>query len=205
MSIAIEARGPGRPRCEGTRQAILRAAYNLLEEGGIAAFTIEAVAQRSGAAKTTIYRWWPNKGALAIESFLDVVEKQNPFPQTASAIADLKTQLRGVARLFRGRVGQLVSSIVVEAQTDPETRRAFIEGYINPRRAAARKVLERGIASGELRADLDFDLACDALYGAIYMRLLLRHAGLGDAAVDQLAETVLDGLRPRAESKRQPS
>src|ERR1700755_2849569 len=98
MSTAVEARGPGRPRCEGTKQAILRAAYDLLEEGGIAAFTIEAVAQRSGAAKTTIYRWWPNKGALAIESFLQAIDKQNPFPRSDSAIADLKAQLRGVAR-----------------------------------------------------------------------------------------------------------
>jgi AcrR family transcriptional regulator len=195
MSIAAEARGPGRPRSEETRQAILRAAYELLEEGGLAAFTIEGVAQRSGAAKTTIYRWWPNKGALAIESFLQVVERQSPFPRSASAIADLKAQLRGVARLFRGRIGQLVSSILVEAQTDPETHRAFVEGYINPRRTAARKVFERGIAAGELRADLDPEPACDALYGALYMRLLLKHGGLGDAAVDLLAETVLDGLR----------
>jgi AcrR family transcriptional regulator len=197
MAIAAGGRGPGRPRCEETRQAILRAAYELLDEGGLAAFTIEGVAQRSGAAKTTVYRWWPNKGALAIESFLQVAEKQSPFPTSASAVADLKAQLRGVARLFRGRVGQLVSSILVEAQTDPETRRAFVEGYLNPRRATARKVFQRGIAAGELRADLDPDLACDLLYGAVYMRLLLKHGGLGDAAVDLLAETVLDGLRRR--------
>jgi AcrR family transcriptional regulator len=201
MSVSAESRGRGRPRCEETRQAILRAAYELLEAGGLTAFTMEGVAHRSGAAKTTIYRWWPNKGALAIESFLDVVEKQSPFPQTASAIADLKTHLRMMARVLRGRIGQVVAGIVAEAQNDPETRKAFVEGYLEPRRAAARRVVERGIAAGQIRRDLDPDAICDALYGALYMRLLTKHGALGDASVDQLADTVIDGLRPASEAR----
>lgn len=195
MQAVMEHRSPGRPRCEETRAAILRAAYELLEEGGLDAFTIEAVAERSGAAKTTIYRWWPNRGALAIDSFLELSEKYAQFPQTGSATADLKTQMRRFARALRGRIGQIVSSILAEAQTCPETRQAFVEGYINPRRTALQQVIDRGVAQGEFRAGLALNDVGDALYGSLLLRVLLRHAPLSDAAVDQLVDTATLGMR----------
>ena len=57
-------RGRGRPRREGADEAILLAARQLLEETGYAAFTVDVIAERTGIAKTTIYRRWPTKGAL---------------------------------------------------------------------------------------------------------------------------------------------
>jgi len=195
MQAATEHRSPGRPRCEETRSAILHAAYELLEEGGLDAFTIEGVAERSGAAKTTIYRWWPDRGALAIESFLELSEKYAQFPQTASAIADLKTQMRRFARALRGRIGPIVSSILAEAQTNADTRKAFVDGYIGPRRAALQQVIDRGVAQGEFRAGLPLNDVGDALYGSLLLRVLLRHAPLSDAAVDQLVDTTVQGLR----------
>ena len=101
MSNLAEDRGPGRPRCQDTRQSILRAAYEMFEEGEDQPFTIEAVARRSGAAKTTIYRWWPSKGALAIEAFLAIAEKRSAFPETESAVADLRMQVKLLARLLQ--------------------------------------------------------------------------------------------------------
>jgi AcrR family transcriptional regulator len=194
MSAMAEAKLPGRPRCQETRGAILRAAYELLESGGLAAFTIEAVAERSGAAKTTIYRWRPNKGALAMESFLRVAEQQNPFPETDSPRADLRSHLHLFARRLRGRAGRLLAGIVAEAQKDPATREAFIRSYVAPRRQAARALLERGIAQGEFRPGLDVESVCDALYGFFYMRLLLAHAPMHDAAVDRILDLVLNGI-----------
>lgn len=195
MQAVLEHRSPGRPRCEETRSAILRAAYELLEEGGLDGFTIEAVAERSGAAKTTIYRWWPNRGALAIESFLELSDTYAQFPQTPSAVADLKIQMRRFARALRGRIGQIIAGIFAEAQTNPETRKAFVEGYLNPRRAALQQLIQRGVAQGELRAGLDLSDVGDMLHGSLCTRLLLRHAPLSDAAVDQLVDTALQGLR----------
>jgi AcrR family transcriptional regulator len=192
---------PGRPRCEETRSAILRAAHELLESGGLGAFTIEGVAERSGAAKTTIYRWWPNKGALAMESLLGLAEKQSPFPETESARDDLRVHLHLYAKSLRGRAGKLLSGIVAEAQKDPSTREAFIRSYMAPRRQAARQLLERGVARGEFRPGLDVEGVCDALYGFFYLRLLFGHGPMDDAAVDQALDIVLNGISaevPRA-------
>jgi AcrR family transcriptional regulator len=195
MENTAEDRGPGRPRCEDTRQSILRAAYELFEEGEDSPFTIEAVARRSGAAKTTIYRWWPSKGALVIEAFLAVAEKRSAFPATGSVADDLKTHLRSLAKLLRGRAGRLVAGIVAEGQTDPETKRAFSEVYLKPRRVSAARLIEEGMASGELRQGLDVETICDALYGPVYLRLMLGHNTMDDASVVRLADIVLDGIR----------
>ena len=57
------------------------------------AFTIEKVARRSGASKMTIYKWWPSKGALALDGYFHKVEPQLAFPDTGDIEADLRTQL----------------------------------------------------------------------------------------------------------------
>src|SRR5260221_6509104 len=92
----------GRPRSQESRHAVLAAAFDLLTEAGLAPFTIEGVAARSGVARTTIYRWWPTKGSLIAESFLEATRSDIAFPITASPIADLRMQMKRVARLLRG-------------------------------------------------------------------------------------------------------
>ena len=57
----------GRPRSEQARRAVLDAAHALFNDGGYAAATVEAIAARSGVAKTTIYQWWPNRAALLVD------------------------------------------------------------------------------------------------------------------------------------------
>ena len=198
MTVLSETKLPGRPRCEETRSAILRAAHELLEAGGLGAFTIEAVAERSGAAKTTIYRWWPNKGALAMESLLGVADTLSPFPETKSARADLRVHLHLYAQALRGRAGKLLTGIVAEAQKDPATRDAFVTRYMAPRRQAARQLMERGMARGEFRPGLDIEGICDALYGFFYLRLLFGHGAMDEGAVDQVLDIVLSGIEARA-------
>src|SRR5271154_5637048 len=98
-SLAV-ARPPGRPRCDATRKAVLRAAFDLLAEGGLSRFTIEGVAAQSGVARTTIYRWWPTKGALAMEGFLEAITADLAQPASDSVVADLQGLLRTFARLL---------------------------------------------------------------------------------------------------------
>ncbi|HEX8935935.1 MAG TPA: helix-turn-helix domain-containing protein, partial [Pseudonocardiaceae bacterium] len=78
--VAPAVREPGDPRVARSRRVIIDAAVALLVERGFGATTVEAISARSGAAKTTIYRWWPSKGLLAIESFLAAYEREAPFP-----------------------------------------------------------------------------------------------------------------------------
>jgi AcrR family transcriptional regulator len=185
-------RSAGRPRCDVTRKAVLRAAYELLSESGLSRFTIEGVAARSGVARTTIYRWWPSKGALAMEGFLEATAQDVHVPPTGSVVADLRAALQLFARMMGGAPGRIIRGIVAEGQSDPETIEAFKEGYVGPRRAEWRALLERGMASGELRADLDVEMVTYGLFGPMYLRMLLNDP-LDEAWMKRLADTVVAG------------
>jgi AcrR family transcriptional regulator len=190
------ARAPGRPRCDMTRKAVLRAAYELLAEGGLSRFTIEGVAARSGVARTTIYRWWPSKGALAMEGFLEATAQDFHLPPSHSVTADIRATLRAVARIMAGMPGRIIRGIIAEGQSDAETIEAFKAGYVRPRRAEIRALLERGIASGELRADLDIEMVSYGLFGPLYLRMLLNEE-LDEPWVSRLADSVMASCLPR--------
>ena len=194
MRTKVEGRRRGRPRSDDTRQAILRAAYELLEEGGMARFTIEGVAERSGAAKTTIYRWWPSKGVLAMEAYYSEVAATLSITDSPSAIADLRKLLHLMAKVFASRTGHVLAGLIAESQSDPDTLAAYREGVLEPRREVVRRLLRRGIVSGELRRDLDLDATMDTFYGSLLARLLLKYAPIDDAYVEGLADTILRGI-----------
>jgi AcrR family transcriptional regulator len=163
----------GRPRSAVCQNAILKAAFALLAEQGLAGFTIEAVSARSGVARTTIYRRWPTKGVLAVDSFLHSVRGEISVTPTASAVDDLRAAYLGVIRLLQGDHGRILASILAEGHNDPGTIAAFVEGYLNPARTAPLHILQRGIKLGQFREDADPHLVLDLLFGAIYRRLLL--------------------------------
>lgn len=187
----------GRPRDDAAMSAILHAANAILEEQGIAGFTIEGVAARAGVAKTTIYRWWPSKGALAIAGFLAETAPKISYANTGEALADLTHQLKRVATVYGGTAGRVLSAIIADGQRDPHTITAFIEGYARQRREEAKVILRAGIRRGELRSDIDLDVALDALYGPIYYRMLVPVGPLDATWAESLAAHVLAGLVPR--------
>ena len=94
------ARGRGRPRSEEAHRAIVEATLTLLDEGGYTALTIEAVAERAGVGKTTIYRRWPSKLELVVEA---VGELRPPGPpdDTGSLAGDFAAFARGQGRRRR--------------------------------------------------------------------------------------------------------
>jgi AcrR family transcriptional regulator len=181
-------RPPGRPRSDAVRKMVLQAANSLLEEVGFAKLTMEGIAAKAGVSKATLYRWWPGKGAVAMEAFMAATVPRINFPQTASAVADVTAQMLVLAEAYRGVTGRLIRELIGRGQCDPEVLQTFIDGYLIPRRGATKDVLLRGIASGEIRPDVDLEVLVDALYAPIFHRLLLQHQPLEDAFVLQIAE-----------------
>jgi AcrR family transcriptional regulator len=190
-------RPPGRPRSERARRAILRAANELLEREGFAAMTVEAIAERAGVSKATVYRWWPNKAAVVMDGFLSTVSSEVPFPHTGWAREDIRLHMRRLVEAFGGRMGRTVAALIAEGQADTQLAEALRSRWLSVRRAEAKEILERGIARGELREDLDLEAAVDALYGPIYYRLLVGHAPLEEDFADVLADHVFAGLSAR--------
>lgn len=190
-------RPPGRPRSEHARLAILRSTLKLLRESGFSEFTIEAVADRASVGKATVYRWWPNKGALIADAFASSVTPDLHFPDTGSVDKDMSQQMRQLIKVFNGPQGRIVSAILGAGQSDPELTEAFRERFLMPRRREAYATLRRGIVRGELRRNIDPNLVLDSLYGPIYMRFLIRHDRLTPDFIDRLSALVLAGARAR--------
>jgi AcrR family transcriptional regulator len=193
-------RAPGRPRSEPARQAILASTLAVLGRRGFSEFTIEEVSDRAGVGKATVYRWWPNKGALIADAFASNTTRRLRFPDTGSVYTDMSRQMRQVVKIFRSRQGRIVSAILAAGQGDPDVIKAFRERFLLPRRREAYETLSRAIRRGELRRDINPDLLLDSLYGPIYMRFLIRHDQLTPAFVDQLCRLVLAGARPRGKA-----
>jgi AcrR family transcriptional regulator len=194
-------RPPGRPRSEQARQAILRTTLKILGKNGFSDFKIEEVAAHASVGKATVYRWWPNKGALIADAFASSTTRKLRFPDTGSVYADMSQQMRQLIKVFRSRRGRIVSAILAAGQNDKDLIEAFRERFLWPRRREAYATLRRGIERGELRRDLDPDLLLDSLYGPIYMRFLIQHDRLTPEFVDRLCELVLAGVRPQRKSR----
>jgi len=190
-------RSPGRPRSERARRAILQAANELLEGEGFAAVTVEAIADRAGVSKATVYRWWPNKAAVVMDGFLSTVSSEVPFPHTGHAREDIRLHMRRLTEAFGGKIGRTVAALIAEGQADAELAEALRSRWLSVRRAEAREILELGIERGELREDFDPEVAVDVLYGPIYYRLLVAHAPLDDEFADALADHIFAGLGAR--------
>lgn len=182
----------------------MRATNELLEDVGFDKLSIEGIAARAGVGKATIYRWWNGKGPLAIEAFLEAIAPRIAFPESSSAIADLKNQVPRVAQAYRGKTGRILREILALSQSDRETNKLFVEGYLEPRRTAAKTVLQRGVKQGQLREGLDLDVVVDAIYGPIFHRMLTGHAPLSDAFVNTLLDVVLIGISASAKGTPNP-
>ncbi|MFF3562514.1 TetR/AcrR family transcriptional regulator C-terminal ligand-binding domain-containing protein [Streptomyces sp. NPDC002574] len=188
-------RGRGRRPADEVRGDILKAAGALLLADGMAAFTIERVANAAGASKMTIYKWWPSKGALALDGYFTAVRDTLAFPDTGDITADLTAQLRAFVRLMtRTRAGRIVVELVGQAQTDPDLSAAFREHYSGPRRAFAVEVIGRAQQRGQIRPEVDAQVLVDQLWGACYHRLLIPDEPLTEEFAAALVANVMAGI-----------
>jgi AcrR family transcriptional regulator len=186
-------RPPGRPRNERSRQAILRSTLKLLRKSSFADLSIEAIAADAGVGKTTVYRWWPNKGALVVDAFTSSIEDELHFPDSGSVRRDMSAQMNQFLELLSSRTGRIVAAIIAGGQSDPQLMEEFRVRFLRRRRQEAYQTLQRGIDRGELPRSLDLDLVLDLLYGGIYMRFLIRHDELNARYVSDVCRVILEG------------
>jgi AcrR family transcriptional regulator len=186
----------GRPRSEKARLAILEAAAELLLEHGLPAVSMDAVAERAGVSKATIYRWWRTKETLALDAlYNEWAAAAPPAKSTGSLRGDLMALLRPWVRLASSRpYGRVISALITQAQMDPEFAAVYQSRFIEPRREQAGAVIRRAIERGEIPADTKVEVVLDLLYGPLYHRLLHGHAPLNDSFVRDVVDTALDGI-----------
>ena len=196
----------GRPRSARARTAILAAARAILEEDGITALTMEGIAARAGVGKPTIYREWPNAHAVAMAALMSAEDASPKIASSPSALTELRRQLRAVASIFTLRVGRQAAIMIASASGETELSKSFRNHFILARRDEGRDIILRGIAQGELRSQIDIEVALDMIYGPIFYRLLMGHGALDaeftDAVVGHAMQGISAGRAPRRRSRR---
>lgn len=197
MEDEIQTRPPGRPRDETARARICAATVSLLEEVGFANITCDAIAQRAGTSKATIYRWWPNKVAVVIDAFVETLSPQLPLLQMDTLEEYVNFHIKQFSKGVCGRNGRLLSAIIAAAQNDPEVEAAFLSHWIKPRRTIARKALQRFQSMGHLPTEFDIEQVLDLMYGPLHFLLMVRHNKLTQAYAEKLAAILVHGLAPR--------
>lgn len=192
QSVAAASRG--RPRSEQARRAILKTAAALVEEGGYPALTVEAVADGAGVARTTIYRWWPNRAVLAVDVLVDLAAAVAPPPTNADPLRAIRLELRKIAAAASGTAGALLLALLGEAQYDADVRTALHQRVTQPRREASMRAIRAAQDGGELRDDIHPSVILDLLYGPIFYRLLMGLDTPTERFAEQVFERVLDGV-----------
>ncbi|MEV0680323.1 TetR/AcrR family transcriptional regulator [Actinosynnema sp. NPDC050436] len=184
----------GSRRDEAARLAVLHAADDLLVEHGFGALTVEAIARRAGVAKQTIYRWWPSKVDILLDTLIEDSGKRLPVPVGEPTAEAVRGYLHDFARfLCDDPAGKVLLSLFAEAQHDAGTAESFRRRYLDPRRAQELTLLTRAVDAGEIAPPLSPDATIDALAGPIVYRALTGSDVPGDL-VDTLVEAL---LKPR--------
>jgi AcrR family transcriptional regulator len=204
MTEQTNLRSRGRPRDEVARRRILEAALALVEEVGFANTTTDAIAERAGASKATIYRWWSNKAAVLIAALREQVAHELPFPDTGDLRQDIEIQLQNFIKLLTSRRGGLFKAFIAAAQSDAEVAEAFRAFWIQPRRTEAGNTLRQHQKRHAMKTSVEPGAVLDLIYGPIYFRLLAGHAPLTPEFARQIAEMALTGLNEPGTSKLGP-
>lgn len=197
---ATETRGipvvASRKRGAALEDAILAAAYEELSAVGYTAFTVEGVAGRARTGKASIYRRWPTKQELVMDTLLERL----PTPEQCGLVPDLDDSvttteaLRGVARAI-GRVitspaGDAMRAIKCEAVSDPELAKLIDDRFQAPRRAALLGLLQRGVARGEVRPAAATQLVADVIPAVLFHRVVMQREPLSERNIDEIIEQI---------------
>lgn len=194
-SINSAERPKGRPREARTDRAILEATRELIAEVGVYEFRTEDLAARAGVGKGAIYRRYSSKDELVTAAIGSLVSDEIAVPDTGSTREDLLVLMREAVEVYRGPgAGRLMPNLVGAMAQKPELAKAVREGFLSGRRAALSEVLRRGVERGDLRPDLDVELALDVLGGPLFYRLLITGGPIDEALAEGVADLILHGF-----------
>jgi AcrR family transcriptional regulator len=200
MAARKKARAPRRPAGaavlrETVTTAIRRATLAELARAGYARMSMEAIARRAGVGKAAIYRRWPTKSALVVTVISTVASIEVDIPDTGSLRGDVRALVAMNAALLRRPMTQrILADLMAETRREPQLEAALRGQVQDSRRAKGRDLLRHAIARGELRADLDFDLALDLLIAPLYWRIIATRRTATPAYLDALTTLILAGL-----------
>jgi AcrR family transcriptional regulator len=191
----------GRPRDSAVDRRVLDAAWELLHAKGLEGLKVDEVAERAGAAKTTVYRRWPTKDHLTVALAARILGEV-PIADTgnlradltgfAAALADNLNRLRLAGNPASGPSAGLAAELAAATARHPDIGE-FVRAGFAARHQLAKARLRRARDAEGLRADLDPEVLIDQVAGPVWYRVLVTGAPVGRSYAERLVTAVLDG------------
>jgi AcrR family transcriptional regulator len=186
----------GRPREARADGAIITAALELMAEHGVHALRMDDVAGRAGVGKATIYRRYRSKDQL-VTAAVGALVSEIEIPDSGSTRADLLALMREAVQLYSGSLAaSLMPTVVDEMSRNAELAAVARDRFLSGRRAALRAVFDRAVGRGDLRSDLDVELALDVLGGPLFYRLMITGGPIDERLAENIVELILRGFAP---------
>ncbi len=190
------------PRAIRSRAAILEAAGAMLVEGGPSALTIEGVAERSGVAKTTIYRHWPSRSRLILDAFESLFQTRRRTTPKGPIREQLLSLLNGIARgITTSRWAPAMSGLFDAADRDPELM-LLVHDFLRVRMEPTRVALQGAIERGEILPTVDVEASVSMLVGPIFYRRIVSREKIDAEFIEQVVTQFLRGVAVPGEVDR---
>jgi AcrR family transcriptional regulator len=183
----------GRPRDPQIDAAVLGATIAVLGKSGYGGFTLEEVARHAGTTKPAIYRRWPDRRRLLLAALGRRLGELRA-PDTGCSLCDLDECLKLFVAAFRRMPPEVIGALYADCAVDRGLRAGFMSALFDPPRAAVRETLERALARGDLRDDVDLELIVDLAGSLIHYRALFGHAPTSDVEIERAVEALLRGI-----------
>lgn len=182
LAAAID---PADEASKPVRESILDVTYELLKERGYAAVTTEEIASLARVSKATIYRHWHSKQELVVDATRAHLAEIDP-PDLGSFKMEIQWILEHRLGDYRNPgTLRLVAGLVGAATTDPKLQAVFIE-WVEQLSMGVRRVIQRGIARGDVDPDLD-SLALEALATGVVARSVTAQQSFSAPVVESIA------------------
>ena len=185
------------PRVALSRERVLSATLELLTESGLGGLTIDDVSQRSGVAKTTIYRHWTNRNSIIIDACLRMTDEDEDPPDTGSVDGDLRSILTELADLLATASWSSIMPSIIDA-AERELEMAEVHSRLQVRHAAPmRAALERAVEREQLPPEADTNAMASALRGPLYFRRWFTREPIDGPFIDLVVRGVMAGVDAR--------
>ena len=177
-------------RSARVRASVFEATLRELGAFGWGALSVERIAERSGVHKTTIYRRWGSADQVALEALLERGSDEIPIPDTGALLGDLLALGRSIAANLSDPIGRAVAAAVV-GEPDSAALIQLADDFWSVRFLAARAIVDRAVARGEVGAPVDADHVVESIASQIWFRVMVRRRAVGDAWLAGITEAAM--------------
>lgn len=174
------------PRARRSRAAIVRAAVDLIGEGGVAAATVQTVSQRAGVNRATIYRHWPDLADLHYAALYELLHATEP-PDTGDLTTDLEALAVGLARSLQSDPWRVLMPSLIGAAVDDRLIGELHSRFTRDRRDSAAAIVHRAVERGQVPPGTDPHVVIEAVVGPLYYRSLLTREAISDDQARDIA------------------